>query len=251
MAIKVKGLGNSTDQSGSENSPMVAGITPVKTELENIRKKLHELAHAVLIQLAALDDAMSHLDRDKLLSIVESDKDIDNLEMKIDDVCLLFMGHRAPLGENLRFALGATNIAAGLERIGDCVLYVARYLSEKPELKTECPEAWNIIQEMVRKTAMILEKAFDTWQKQDARSAAEVPQLDDIIDQLQQQTYQVMIGQVRSQKLDVENGLVIVLLANKLESAGDIACHISETIVFMIRGDIIRHNAQTKSHSHL
>ncbi len=230
---------------------MVAGITPVKTELENIRKKLHELAYAVLQQLAALDDAMTHVDRDRLLSIVESDKEIDSLEMKIDDVVLLFMGHRAPLGENLRFALGATNIAAGLERMGDCVLYVARYLSEKPELRQDCPEAWTILQEMVRKCGMILQKAFDTWEKHDATAASEVPQLDDLVDQLQQDTYKVMIDKVRAQKLDVAAGLVLVLLANKLESASDIACHLSETIVFMIRGDVIRHAETSKSHSHL
>ena len=50
-----------------------------------------------------------------------------------------------------------------------------------------------------------------------------------------------MIDRVRKGQLDVEMGIHLILMANKLESIADIACHIAQMVVYIVEDERIRH----------
>jgi phosphate transport system protein len=79
------------------------------------------------------------------------------------------------------------------------------------------------------------------WQRSDARLAEGLPRQDEEIDALQKQARALMITEVRAGSIDVELGLEIVLIANKLESLADISSHIAESVVFVAQARQIRH----------
>ncbi|MEY4630810.1 MAG: phosphate signaling complex protein PhoU [Pseudomonadota bacterium] len=223
-------------------------------EFAAVRGRLEELAGAVVEQSRTLKGAfnMPHAKRDVVLAqIIERDSHVDTLELSLDDMTLAFMNFRAPLGKDLRYALGAIDIAAGLERIGDCVEYVARNLREISATADAIPAAWAVLREMSEKTNMLLEKSVGAMVASDAKTAESIPALDNLVDALQDQAHDLVLKNLRATgddqrgvaKMDPETGLTLVACANKFESIGDIACHIAETVVFVVQGRRIRHGA--------
>lgn len=216
--------------------------TPI-TEFRDLKDTLERLAEAVVTQMRSLQTASTRHNPVELRAIVQRDKQIDELELALGKIGRTFMELRAPLGPDFRYVMGALDISRNLERIGDCIEYVARHVLESPRMQQEFPEGWHIIEEMIEKCASILSVAFTSWQKSDAALARKIPEQDDFVDALQESAYSAVIKNVRAGKVDVELGMMVMLMANKLEAIADIACHIAETVVFMILAQQIRHQA--------
>jgi phosphate transport system protein len=210
-------------------------------EFDQIQVLLERLSTNVLDQLKSLEEASTQDDTDRLRLIVERDRENDTLELTIDRLARSCMELRAPLGPDFRYMMMVLEIAGNLERIGDCVEYVARHVSASLKLKTLLPQGWQLLSTMMYKCRELLELAHSAWQRTDVRLAERLPRQDDEVDTLQKQARALMIEQVRANTIDVELGLEIVLIANKLESIADISSHIAESVVFVAQARQIRH----------
>lgn len=213
-------------------------------EFDNVKKKLEQLAGAVLEQLRALQTAVARRNVEELHQIVKRDKEIDDLDLSLERIGKSFMELRAPLGPDFRYIMGALDISRNLERIGDCIEYVARHVSESLKMSEEFKEASYIIESMIEKDRDILEMAFTSWLRSDAALARRIPEQDDFVDAMQERAYSLVIKEVRAGTVDVEMGMMAMLICNKLESIADIACHIAESVVFMIQAQQIRHETK-------
>ena len=215
-------------------------IGPI-AEFNQVKSALETLAEAVVAQMRTLHSAATRRDTRELALIVERDKDVDRLELDLDKICRTFMEQRAPMGPDFRYVMGALDIARGLERIGDCIEYVARHISEAIRMPQDFPGGWQVVLGMIEKCLDIIVMAQSSWLKSDAKAARAVKDQDDFVDALQEQAYAQVIQEVRATRVDVELGMMTMLIANKLEAIADIACHIAETVVFMILAKQIRH----------
>jgi phosphate uptake regulator len=70
--------------------------------------------------------------------------------------------------------------------------------------------------------------------------------MDDSVDALQDQAYKLVIEKVRTGSLDVEMGIHLILMVNKLESIADIACHVAQTVVYIVDDERIRHRSDVR-----
>lgn len=222
------------------------GKSAGERELQNISGKLEELMQTVMQQFVGLKRGLEGADFALLKKIVIDDAKVDAIEIDLDDLSMLFLANRAPMGSSLRFMFGAIDVASALERIGDCIEYVARHLIESQELRKECPEGWHLLQDMVTKSFIVYERAVTALSNRDAKLAKSVPGMDDIVDALQDQGYKLVIDKVRAGLLDVEHGIHLILMVNKLESIADIACHIAQTVVYIVEDERIRHQNQVR-----
>lgn len=210
-------------------------------EFNQVKGALEALAEAVVMQMRSLHSAAIRRDEKELALIVVKDKDVDKLELDLDKICRSFMEMRAPIGPDFRYVMGALDIARGLERIGDCIEYVARHVSEGSKMPSEFPAGWQVVMGMIEKCLDILVMAQSSWLKADAAAARKVTEQDDFVDALQEQAYGLIVQDVRAGKVDVEMGMLTMLIVNKLEALADVACHIAETVVFIILARQIRH----------
>ena len=199
------------------------------------------MSEEVLQQLKSLGEAAQQGNPAQLKMIVTRDRDIDALDLQINRLARSFVELRAPLGPDFRYIMTSLEISSNLERIGDCIEYVARHIDTSLTLKSQSPEAWELLESMIAKCLELLEQANSALKKTDARLAERLPKLDEEVDSLQRQGRSLMIREVREQRLDVELALEIVLIANKLESIADITSHIAEGVVFVAQARQIRH----------
>lgn len=219
----------------------MGGSSPGEKELLEINAQIENLVQTVLNQFLKLKRALDASDFEKLHAIIGEDRHIDEIERRIDDLSMRYVQNRAPLGAALRFMFGSVDIAAALERIGDCIEYVARHVLENRDLKTDFPEGWTLLLEMNNRTLQIFEKAASSLSTRNVTLARTIPQLDGMVDALQDRAYQLVIDNVRSRKVDVELALHLVLVVNKLESVADIACHVAQMVVYIVEDEILRH----------
>jgi phosphate transport system protein len=210
-------------------------------ELQAISGKLEELMQTVMQQFVGLKRGLDGADFALLKTIVAGDDKVDSIEIDLDDLSMVFVANRAPMGSSLRFMFGAIDVASALERIGDCIEYVARHAIETRHLREECPEGWHLLQDMTTKAFTVYERAVTSLSNRDSKLAKTVPAMDDLVDALQDQAYKLVIGLVRGGGLDVEIGIHLILMANKLESIADIACHIAQTVIYIVEDARVRH----------
>ena len=215
-------------------------------EFAAVRKRLEELASAVLEQSRTLRSTFGTSDGKRLevlARIIAKDAEVDSLELSLDDLTVAFMNYRAPLGRDLRYAIGAIDVAAGLERVGDCVRSIARNMIDIGVMSDEMPLIWGVLKDLSEKSNLILEKAVAALLSGDVKAAESIPPLDNVVDALQDQAHDMVLKSLRgvSGNLDPETGLLVVACANKFESIADIACHIAETVVYIVQGRRIRH----------
>lgn len=221
------------------------GKSAGERELQNISGKLEELMQIVMQQFIGLKRGLEGADFSLLKKVVADDKKVDAIEIDLDDLSIMFVANRAPIGSSLRFMFGAIDVASALERIGDCIEYVARHLIDSQEVRKECPEAWHLLQDMVTKSFTVYERSITSLSNRDPKLAKSVPAMDDIVDAMQDQGYKLVIDKVRKGTLDVEMGIHIILMVNKLESIADIACHVAQTVVYIVDDERIRHQQHT------
>ena len=228
----------------------VKQLNAAAKEFDQVQNLLERLSSAVVHQLTVLKTAATNHDATELKAIVDRDRDIDALELTLDRTARSFMELRAPLGPDFRAMMAAIDIARNLERIGDCVEYVARHVAASLNMHTEFPAGWQVVTAMIDKCLLFLDQAHTAWAKGDARLAERLPREDEEVDALQKQTRTLCIDSVRSGKVDIAMGLESVLIANKLESIADISSHIAESVVFVLQARQIRHEKRKESAKH-
>ena len=71
-------------------------------------------------------DCVKNANDKAALQVIESDKKIDRMELKIYDKSMRLLALRSPLASDLRMVVSAMRMASSLERLGDHAKNVAR-----------------------------------------------------------------------------------------------------------------------------
>jgi phosphate transport system protein len=167
------------------------------------------------------------------------DAQIDRDEMDIDALVLRILALRQPVAFDLRFLTTALKLVTDLERIGDEALNIAERAAEsngdaktlvRAELEAMATEA----QEMLR-------NALTCFVDGDADGAKRVLLQDDEVDKQYGAIMNKMSEHMAQRSEDVPMGLRVVKVAKYLERIADHATNIAEEVIFMVRGDDVRH----------
>ena len=94
-------------------------------ELDELRGKLLTLGGKVEAEIA--NGVRALLERDSALaeSVVASDREVNRLEVEIDEICRRLLALRQPAASDLRLITTALKVVVDLERIGDLAVNVA------------------------------------------------------------------------------------------------------------------------------
>lgn len=186
----------------------------------------------------ALDERDANLAR----CVCEKDDIIDELEVDIEEECLKILALYQPVATDLRFIIAVLKINNDLERIGDLAVNVAEraiYLSSQPPVTINFD-----FHHMANITQSMLSKALDALVNADVELAREVCRSDDEVDNLNREMYLKVQegGKVSPDQLEL---LIHMLSVSRhLERIADLATNIAEDVIYMARGEIVRHRLE-------
>src|SRR5882672_119170 len=160
-------------------------------ELEELRSKLLTLGGKVEAEIAQSMRALSERDSKLAEQVVGSDREVNLLELEVDESCRRLLALRQPAASDLRFITTALKIVVDLERIGDLAVNIAERaidLNQEPPLKPYID-----IPRMSKAVSTMVGEALDAFVARDPDKARQVLGSDDAVDQLNEQLFRELL----------------------------------------------------------
>lgn len=213
--------------------------SPLEADLDAIRTHLLQMCVRAesMIRLAV----RSVMERDAYLgrSVVAADRELDDLELRIDQMCLATLGERHPQGADLRLIATVMKMVTDVERIGDLAVNVAeRGLELSAGTGYEPGFELTVMGETA---ADMVRLAADAFLARDTALALEIVKRDATLDQLNQEAFARGIREMAAHSDQVDRVLGMTSMSKHLERVGDHACNLAEMIVFLVDGRDVRH----------
>ncbi len=203
-----------------------------------------------LLYMGSLTETMIHVavkalvDRNVsiLQEVFRHEKEVNQLQIEIDDRCIKMIALHQPTAGDLRFITAAMKINSDLERIGDQTVNISEtteYLLKEPQLKPLID-----VPRMAQIGTKMLKDALDSFVNRDENLARSVLVRDDQVDELKSQVFRELLTYMISDPSTIKRGLDIILISRNLERIADHATNIAEDVIYMILGKDIRHHAE-------
>jgi phosphate transport system protein len=208
-------------------------------QLRTLKDKLLMMSHQAEKMIA--DSIRALVERRPSLAeeVVDSDDTLDKFEIEIDNLCYEILALEQPVARDLRFLTTALKIVRDIERIGDIAVNIAeraRELIQEPELKRLID-----LPVMAETAQRILESSLDAFVNSDAELAEKVIRDDRIIDDMYEQMFRELLTYMMEDTRYISRALKLIFIAKHLERVGDHSSNIAEMVIFLVRGQDIRH----------
>lgn len=176
-----------------------------------------------------------------------ADDDIDRMDVEIEEDCLKILALHQPVALDLRRIATVMKISGELERVADLAVNIAeRGAGLLGNDRVVVPDQ---LQEMSKNALAMLYGSIDSYVELDSRMAREILEQDDIVDQLNADIISELQDAMRTSPDHVEPALHLFSATRHIERVADHATNIAEDVVFLVEGDIIRHQSDTQGHS--
>jgi phosphate transport system protein len=211
-------------------------------QLRLLKDKLLLMSHQAEQMIA--DAIKALVDRRPTLAdeVITRDDTLDQLEVEIDTLCYEILALEQPVARDLRFIATALKIVRDIERIGDTAVNIAeraRELIQEPELKRLIA-----LPLMADAAQRILKESLDAFVNEDAEAAERVIESDRPIDDLYEQIFRELLTYMIEDTRNISRAIKLIFIAKHLERVGDHSANIAEMVVFMVKGQDIRHGTR-------
>jgi phosphate transport system protein len=174
--------------------------------------------------------------------VIKSDDTLDKLELEIDNMCYEILALEQPVARDLRFIATALKIVRDIERIGDIAVNIAERATEliqEPEMKRLID-----LPIMAEASQRILKDSLDAFVNSDAELAEKVIRDDQLIDDCYEQIFRELLTYMMEDTKYISRSLKVIFIAKHLERVGDHSSNIAEMVIFLVRGQDVRHGTR-------
>ena len=199
-----------------------------------------EKLHVEMIQMGALcEDAISaaaealiHSDAALAAAAEEAEREIDQKEREVENLCLKLLLQQQPVARDLLEISAALKMISDLERIGDQAADIAEMTSY-----VHLPQGRSShIADMARAVINMVTDSVDSFVKRDLQLARQVCAADDRVDDLFIQVRRELVELIAADASYGEQGLDLLMVAKYLERIGDHATNVAEWVEYSITG---------------
>ena len=211
-------------------------------EMEAIRSGVLSMGGFVEKQMTRAIEALEQDEDLRLMDAVGADeREINRLQIDIDQQCAQIIARRQPAAIDLRMILTVTKIVNDLERVGDEIKKVAYKAAGIRSSERLTRVRFFDVVRMARGAQQMLRMALDAFARLDLNAAAEVVAEDDDIDHAFNAIMRQLISFMMEDPRTISAALEVVFIAKSIERIGDHAKNISESVVQAVKGKDVRH----------
>jgi phosphate transport system protein len=208
-------------------------------ELRTLKDRLLFMASVVEDHINAAMRALGERDVAGAEKIEKSDRQVNLMEMEIDEMCVRLLALRQPAGSDLRFICAALKIVPDLERMGELAVNIAERadaLGRAPQLLPQLD-----LSRMTDAARGMLKDSLDAFVDGDALKAQQVLERDQIVDDLFVEAFRALIDSMKGDPATVERAVGLIFIAKHLERIADHSTNIAEMVVYLVQGKDVRH----------
>jgi phosphate transport system protein len=200
-----------------------------------------ELLNAEMIRMGAMCEEVIALassalvkgDTETAARIAPLDKEIDQKERDIENLCMKLILQQQPVARDLRQISAALKMITDMERIGDQAEDIAEIITF---LNGRTAEEHSQIREMAKAAIKMVTDSVDAYVKHDTELAEQVIAYDDVVDEYFDSVKTNLIGMIAENPTDGEYALDLLMIAKYFERIGDHATNIAEWVLYSVTG---------------
>ncbi len=213
-------------------------------ELETLRSHLVQMGEKSIEQVRLAIRAVVERDSEIARQVRAGDDTLDRLEVQIDEEGMRYMSLRNPLATDLRLVVVGMKAGHDLERVGDEANNIAKRairLAHEPPVKplVDLPRMAEIALSMLR-------DALDCFLQHDNEKALAVIRRDQEVDDLNKQIYRELSSYMVEKPDTISRALELMFISKSIERIADHATNIAEEMVYLAKGEDIRHQDELK-----
>lgn len=214
-------------------------------ELEDIRNKVLTMGGMVEQQIELAIRAFTTGDEEVAELVIKQDDQIDALEMLLDQECMQILALRQPAAFDLRLLITVIKIINELERVGDLSERIAKNAIQIAN-GTGKNDDYYELQHIAEIVKTMLHDALDAFARMSIEGITDITAQDDNVDREYGSIIRQLITQMMEDPRNITRSLDILGIARALERIGDHACNICEYIIYMVKGEDVRHISQAE-----
>ena len=217
-------------------------------ELRRIREMLLLMGAKVEEMLGQAMKALVERDSELAEKTLYIDRQINRLEIEVDDLCLRVLARRQPVASDLRFITMALKVVTDLERMGDLGVNICERvmeLNEEPPL-----ESYVQVVSMAEAAQEMLREALDAFVAGDAERAQNIVERDSKVDEYYATIFRELLTYMMENPRNIFRATRVQSIAKYIERIADHATNLAEMVVFMVRGKDIRHVGKLERRAH-
>jgi phosphate transport system protein len=206
-------------------------------ELKDLREGIMTMAGVAEEMIDLTIQALAERSRAKADKVMQLDRQLDEWEIKLDQVCIDLLALHAPAATDLRRIASSLKIVPELERIGDHCCNIARRATyvHPPILSGD------VLNRLGGETRQMVRQSVDAFVGNDAGLARTVIQSDDSVDELYGQIYRELLRLMMSDPLCIERASHLILVIKNWERIADQATNIAEEVLYILEGRSAKH----------
>ncbi len=212
-------------------------------DMRKLQKRVLKMGRLVQEQMDGLRDVLDQNDEERAEQIIEGDRPIDLLEVKVDKFIVRLLARRSPVGGDLRFIVTASRIVTDLERLGDETAQMAKVLVSEYDNLGMCNERSSLeeTREMIQLLRQLLERIMDAFRCQDNRFARDLAEGNAAASVELEKRLQGMMSCITQEGADVSHAVNLVLILRSLDRGLRYVQNIGEHVVYLVTGKDVRH----------
>ena len=211
-------------------------------KISKLKKEIIEESQLVIEMLEQSIHGLLSKDMEKLMLVFELEEKVNKKEIDIDEMCIELIALHQPEAKNLRTIIMILKMNNDLERMGDLVVNIAecsQYLIKRPFIK----KLVNIPM-MMEETRKMLEQSVEAFINEDTELARQVCINDDIVDDLKDQQYRLLITYMIDDPTTIKRAILLNKISSFLERIADLSTNIAEETTFIANGRVIKHHQE-------
>ncbi len=209
-------------------------------ELDAVKRRVTEMGGIVEKQVGDAMQSLLDVDSELARKVIKKDKKINQIEVEIDEDCALILARRQPAARDLRLVLAIIKTTTDLERIGDEADKMARQAEALAE-EGRAPRGYVEIRHIGHHVAKMLNEALDAFVRKDIDLALRVAQEDKAVDLEYGSALREMVTYMMEDPRSISRVMSILWSLRALERIGDHSRNIAEHVIYMVKGDDVRH----------
>ena len=223
--------------------------TQFDSELTSVSTKVMELGGLVESQIRQAIYALSQFSVEAADEVSDKEHRVNMMEIEIDHDLSSIIARRQPTARDLRLLIAISKTTANLERVGDEAEKIARMV--RSIIQSGTPRSLPSLELRVAAdlASGLLNKALDAFARLDVTAAVAILKEDDLIDQEFNGFVRKLVTYMMEDPRMISPSLDLLFLAKAIERIGDHAKNIAEFIIYVVKGEDVRHSTMEKIES--
>lgn len=217
--------------------------TQFDSELTSVSSQVMELGGLVESQIRQAIYALQHFSMEVAYEVSANEARVNAMEIEIDRDLSSIIARRQPTAGDLRLLIAISKTTANLERVGDEAEKIARMVRSIIEGGTPRALPSLELRYAADLASGLLNKALDAFARLDVNAALSILKEDDLIDREFDGFVRKLITYMMEDPRTISASLDLLFLAKAIERIGDHAKNIAEFIIYVVKGEDVRHSS--------